>query len=120
MVAPPRTRYGHPVDEDLRAADRLLSFATVEERLRHARALERSGRRDEALAVLLAASDSPEVRSELARWPSWTSENARGTRYLDAPLLASPRVAHGELALAPGRIYAGHRNTLVAIATGPA
>lgn len=64
--------------------------------LRYARALERAGRRDNALDVLLAVRDRhASIRAELARFPAWAQGDADAgrTRFLDlAPIRREPRV----------------------------
>src|SRR4051812_19247944 len=64
-------------------------------RLKHARALERLGRRDEALVVLVGGREDAAVRRALGEYPAWTHEHgAEGaTRSVDvAPLRTQPRV----------------------------
>ncbi len=78
-------------DEEIRALER---DATPAGRLKVARALERLGRRDEALDALIPAREDRAVRAEIARYPAWTHEggNEGNTFSVDvAPVLDQPR-----------------------------
>ena len=84
-------------DDDLRALERAITGPEdAEGRIRYARALERSGRRDEALDALLPARGDPRARSEIAKFPAWDASvtGAGGARYLDArPIRKNPRLS---------------------------
>lgn len=62
--------------------------------VRYARALERAGQRDAALAVLLAQRDDADVRREIARFPAWTHRDgdAGRSRYLDVAGIQGPPI----------------------------
>jgi hypothetical protein len=82
-------------DDELRDLERAVATGGVAERLAYARALERSGRDDDALEALMPSSGSLEARRQLERWPAWgeTQASRYGSRWIDtAPLERSPRV----------------------------
>ncbi len=91
-------------DEEIRALER---DATPAGRLKLARALERLGRRDEALDALITAREDRAVQAELARFPAWTHEGANEGNTFSAdvaPVLGQPRpVWKHEGTLDPGR-----------------
>jgi hypothetical protein len=81
-------------DDDLRELQRAATDGGPAARLRLGRALERLGRRDEALAALLPAREDAEARLALARFPAWTHEDgsAGRTRAVDvAPIRREPK-----------------------------
>ncbi len=88
-----------PVADDLlRALERDVAVegAAPVTRLAYARALERVGRGDEALAALLPAIDDAAVRRRIATYSAWTHPGACAgrTRFVDVlPLEREPRVA---------------------------
>jgi hypothetical protein len=82
-------------DDDLRELQRAASDGGTAARLRLGRALERLGRRDEALVALQPAREDPEARLALARFPAWTHEDgsAGRTRAVDvAPIRREPSI----------------------------
>lgn len=82
-------------DDDLRRLQReVATTGSPTARLAYAHALERAGRRDDALEALVPAIEDPDVRRELARWPAWhRSAFARwSSRALDVPPIAGPKV----------------------------
>lgn len=72
-------------DELLRGLERSAATDPTA-RVPYARALQRAGRHDDARAVLLAALDSAEARSEVAAFPCWSHPggDAGWTNFLDA------------------------------------
>jgi outer membrane protein assembly factor BamB len=81
-------------DEELRARERGLDDGDVAGRLRVAAELTRSGRRDEALAILLPCRADPAVRRVLGSFPSWsTGGDAGGSCFVGGSIgSGSPRV----------------------------
>jgi hypothetical protein len=85
-------------DDVFRALERRVAEndATAADRLHLARLLERAGRGDDALAVLLPARADPDVASVLATFPAWScADGDTGrTRAVDvAPIRGAPRLA---------------------------
>ncbi|MBI3726542.1 PQQ-binding-like beta-propeller repeat protein [bacterium] len=83
------------MDADLRALERAIESGGPAERLALASALERRGRVDEALSVLLPACEDATVRREIGRFPAWGHPEGTGgnTRFVDLPpLAAAPRL----------------------------
>jgi hypothetical protein len=65
------------VSEELRELERAVAErGGAAERLRLASALERMGRRDDALAVLVPAREDADVRRAIGRFPAWTHPHA--------------------------------------------
>jgi hypothetical protein len=84
------------VTEELRDLERAVATGGgAAERLRLASALERSGRKDDALAVLVPAREDAEVRRAIGRFPAWTHPDgdagASGAVDLE-PIRERPRV----------------------------
>ncbi len=84
-------------DEKLRSLGRAAEVGgSAADTLRYARALERAGRRDDSLEVLVAARDpDASTRAELARFPAWAQADADAgrTHFLDlAPIRHEPRM----------------------------
>jgi hypothetical protein len=83
-------------DDDLRALERALDGLDVEGRIRYAHALDRGGRRDDALDALLPARSDPRARSEIAKFPAWdtSTRGSDGASFLDArPIRRNPRLS---------------------------
>jgi hypothetical protein len=82
-------------DDEILALERALERGDEGARLRLGRALERVGRRDDALEALRDGIDDPAVRQELARFPAWSHRDASSgrSRFVDvAPVTRAPRV----------------------------
>jgi hypothetical protein len=78
-------------DDELKALERALAASEgVADRLALARALERAGRADDALDVLLPARGDAGVRSEIGRWPAWGMAQwwRNGSSFIDAARLS--------------------------------
>lgn len=85
-------------DDELKALERAVTAGGgPEARLRYARALERVGRRDDALDALIPGRESVDVRREIVRFPAARadlSEAASSVAVADlAPLERAPHVA---------------------------
>jgi hypothetical protein len=87
-------------DERLAELERSVEAGGPGARLEYAHALERVGRKDESLQVLLGGLDQAEVRTALAARPAWSHHGgpAGGSGWLDvAPLRADPRLRWAQL-----------------------